>query len=65
MKQLYRPLFRHITADDAKWHYHGVFLPHDQAERVLVNEIGEAIIYVDRTSYKGNLYMTTLEEALI
>jgi hypothetical protein len=55
------PLFRHITVDDAKWHYHGVFLPHDRAERVLVNEIGEAIIYVDRTSHKGNMYMTTLD----
>ncbi|OXM84997.1 hypothetical protein [Paenibacillus rigui] len=55
------PLFQRITVDDAKWHYHGVFLPHDRVERILVNEIGEAIIYVDRLSYRGHLYMTTLD----
>lgn len=54
-------LFRYITVNDAKWHYHGVYLPPSEAEPILVNELGEAIIYVDHASYKGNLYLTTLD----
>lgn len=57
------PLFQKITVDDAKWHYHGVFRLEAGAgaEPVLVNELGEAIICVDRQTHTGNMYMTTLD----
>lgn len=61
MADEHHPLFAKITVDDAKWHYHGVYLPPAHAEPILVNELGEAIIYADRESYPGNLYLTTLD----
>ncbi|PAF46478.1 hypothetical protein BKH41_09030 [Helicobacter sp. 12S02232-10] len=54
-------LFNKISIDDAKWHYHGVFYPNDGCENILVNELGESIIYKDSVSFEGNLYVTSLD----
>ncbi|PAF43437.1 hypothetical protein [Helicobacter sp. 11S03491-1] len=55
------PLFKKITPQDAKWHYHGVFYPPKGSENILVNELGESIIYKDNVSFKGNVYITSLD----
>jgi hypothetical protein len=54
-------LFKYITLDDARWHYHGVFWPPEGARVILENEYGGAIIYEDDVSYPGKLIATTLD----
>lgn len=53
-------LFSKISVEDAKWHAHGAFYPPKNSQKILVNEIDEAIIYKD-LSFKGNLYITSLD----
>ncbi|WP_082942635.1 MULTISPECIES: hypothetical protein [unclassified Helicobacter] len=53
-------LFAKITPDDAKWHCHGAFYPPESAQKILVNELDECIIYKD-TSFLGGLYITSLD----
>lgn len=53
-------LFSKINVSVAKWHYHGVFYPPENAEKILVNELDEAIIYKDK-SFKGHLYVSSLD----
>lgn len=55
------PLFKFISVDDARWHYHGVFYPTEGAHVLLENEKGEAIIYEDDVSFAGKLIATTLD----
>ncbi|PAF48567.1 hypothetical protein BKH46_01305 [Helicobacter sp. 12S02634-8] len=55
------PLFQKISPEDAKWHYHGVFYPPEGSENILVNELGESIIYKDNVSFAGSLYVTSLD----
>ncbi|PAF42381.1 hypothetical protein [Helicobacter sp. 11S02596-1] len=55
------PLFEKLTPNEAKWHYHGVFYPPEGSEKILVNELDESIIYKDGVSFKGNLYITSLD----
>ncbi|TKX28734.1 hypothetical protein CQA38_06175 [Campylobacter sp. MIT 12-5580] len=43
-----------------KWHYHGVFKGKN-LEKILVNELGEAVICKDCQSFKGNLYLSALD----
>ncbi|PAF45556.1 hypothetical protein [Helicobacter sp. 11S02629-2] len=54
-------LFKFIKVDTCKWHYHGAFYPPAFSEEILINEIGESIIYKDAKSYKGSLYITSLD----
>ncbi|WP_238700283.1 hypothetical protein [Helicobacter jaachi] len=53
-------LFSKMQVNVAKWHYHGAFYPPKNAQNILVNELGESIIYKD-TSFKGHLYVTSLD----
>lgn len=53
-------LFSTIDVRVAKWHCHGAFYPPNNATKILVNELGESIIYKDN-SFKGNLYVTSLD----
>ncbi|OZI12651.1 hypothetical protein CEW92_05720 [Bacillaceae bacterium SAS-127] len=55
------PLLQNMTIDDMKWHYHGVIQPHENMEVIVHNEMQEGLICVDRTSFKGNIYVTTLD----
>ena len=49
-----------LSVDECKWHYHGVFKDNEKYEKILVNEIGEAIICKSH-HFKGNLYLTSLD----
>lgn len=53
-------LFSKIKVAVAKWHCHGAFLPPENAESILVNELDEAIIYKDK-NFAGNLYVMSLD----
>ena len=53
-------LFSKIKVSVAKWHCHGAFLPPENADSILVNEMDEAIIYKDK-SFPGNLYVMSLD----
>lgn len=53
-------LFSKIPVSVAKWHCHGAFYPPQNAQKILINELDESIIYKD-TSFKGNLYITSLD----
>lgn len=53
-------LFSKIDVSVAKWHCHGAYLPPENSESILVNEMDEAIIYKD-TTFKGNLYVMSLD----
>ena len=53
-------LFSKIPVSVAKWHCHGAFYPPQNAQKILINELDERIIYKD-TSFKGNLYITSLD----
>lgn len=54
-------LWKFLEVKECKWHYHGVFYPTKQCEKILVNELGESIIYKDSYHFKGNLYVTSLD----
>jgi hypothetical protein len=54
-------LFQHITIDDARWHYHGMFWPPEGSRVILENDRGAAIIYEDDATYAGKLIATTLD----
>ncbi len=54
-------LFRHITLDDATWHYHGVFRPPPDSEVLIATEDGGAILYIDRASTPGTMVVTSLD----
>ncbi|PAF51900.1 hypothetical protein BKH43_01325 [Helicobacter sp. 13S00401-1] len=60
-KDMKHQLFKFLDVDECKWHYHGAFYPPTGSEEILVNEIGESIIYKDTISYKGSLYVTSLD----
>ena len=53
-------LFSKINVSVAKWHCHGAFLPPENSESILVNEMDEAIIYKDK-NFAGNLYVMSLD----
>lgn len=50
------PLFETLNLADCKWHYHGGYIAPEGADKILINEIGESIIY----KYK-NHYITSLD----
>ncbi|MSN96600.1 hypothetical protein F1B92_05375 [Campylobacter sp. FMV-PI01] len=49
-------LFKTLDLSDCKWHYHGGYIAPKGSEKILINEIGESIIY----KYK-NHYITSLD----
>ncbi len=53
-------LWDFLRVGECKWHYHGVFKENEKYEKILVNEIGEAIICKSH-HFKGNLYLTSLD----
>ena len=46
---------------ECKWHYHGTFKVSSECERIIVNEIGENILYKDDFHFKGSLYASSLD----
>lgn len=40
--------------------FHGVYLAGEDKEKILVNHRGESLIYTDRNTYPGNLYLIAL-----
>ncbi|MEK3726175.1 hypothetical protein [Paenibacillus sp. FSL H8-0034] len=54
-------LFRYIQLEDATWHYHGVFFPEREVESLIEIENDGSIFYVDKTSTRGTLILTTLD----
>ncbi len=66
-------LFRHLTLQDATWHYHGLFQPPLGASRLIVlheedlmdspadGDRYDAILYEDRVSTGGRLLVTCLD----
>ncbi len=51
---------RRLTTDDI-WHYHGVFHPPAGTEVLLATADGDAVLYLDRTSTRGTLLVTSLD----
>jgi hypothetical protein len=54
-------LFRHITLEDATWHYHGVFWPPLDSETLIATDDGGAVLYIDRVSTPGTIVVTSLD----
>lgn len=57
----YHDLYEYVTLKDMKWHYHGTFQPPAGAFSLVDNDEGRSIFYVDNTSFKGELVVTTLD----
>ena len=54
-------IWNFLNVEDCKWHYHGTFMPGTQCCNILVNELGESILYKDAYHFKGTLYITSLD----
>lgn len=54
-------IWNFLKLDDCRWHYHGTFAPNAQCCNILVNELGESILYKDSYHFKGTLYVTSLD----
>lgn len=50
-----------IDIKECKWHYHGTFKTSKECQRILINEIGENILYKDDFHFKGTLYASSLD----
>ncbi|MCX2683606.1 hypothetical protein OQH60_06970 [Campylobacter sp. MIT 21-1685] len=50
-----------INIKECKWHYHGTFKVSKECQRILINEIGENILYKDNFHFKGALYASSLD----
>lgn len=50
-----------VELKECKWHYHGTFKTSPECERIVVNEIGENILYKDSFHFKGSLYVSSLD----
>ncbi len=50
-----------VTVRECKWHYHGIFKVDAECERIVVNELGETVLYKDDFHFKGSLYATSLD----
>lgn len=57
----YHDLYEYVTLKDMKWHYHGTFQPPEGAFSLVDNDEGRSIFYVDNTSFKGELVVTSLD----
>jgi len=54
-------LWRHLTLEDATWHYHGVFRAPEGADVLISTDDGGAILYIDRVSTPGTLVVAALD----
>ena len=54
-------IWNFLNIKDCKWHYHGTFLANPRCCNILVNELGESILYKDASHFKGTLYVTSLD----
>lgn len=54
-------LYKYVTLEDMKWHYHGTFMPPDGAYSLVDNDEGRSIFYIDQVSFKGELIVTSLD----
>ena len=52
---------KYLSDDDCKWHYHGIFHTKTEHKKVIVNELNEAIFYEDSSTFKGKMFVTTLD----
>ncbi|MCI5968294.1 hypothetical protein [Helicobacter sp.] len=50
-----------LSIEECKWHYHGTFKVEEGCQRILINEIGENILYKDDLHFKGRLYLSALD----
>ena len=60
------PIWQFMRPDEAKWHYHGYFMPTNKNGKkikicnLLCDELGRTILYRD-LSFKGAVYITSLD----
>lgn len=54
-------IWKFLDIQECKWHYHGIFNIKDGCEKIIVDEIGRCILYKDSNSFKGSMYITSLD----
>lgn len=56
-------LFRHVSFEECKWHYHGVFEPSSNAIRIIErkDELGGGAIMYEESFGKGKIIITSLD----
>ncbi len=54
-------IWNFLAIHECKWHYHGTYSVGATCEKILVDEIGRSILYKDANSFKGTLYVTSLD----
>lgn len=54
-------IWNFLEVKECKWHYHGTYTTPKHAEKILVDELGRAIMYKDSYTSKGTLYLTSLD----
>ncbi|EOZ2160498.1 hypothetical protein ACQQJ8_000522 [Campylobacter coli] len=54
-------IWQFLDIKECKWHYHGFYNIKEGCEKIIVDELGRSILYKDAISFKGNMYVTSLD----
>lgn len=53
--------FDHVPPDDCVWHFHGSFDPPAEADVLIQDDAGGAVLYIDEETWSGRTIVTTLD----
>lgn len=55
------PLVDGLTPDQVRWHAHGIFAPYPEAELLIRDGQGDAVLYIDERGFAGRILAGTLD----
>jgi hypothetical protein len=55
------PIVAGLTPEDVRWHAHGVFRPYPEADVLIADGNGDAVLYLDERSFTGRILAGTLD----